>query len=73
MQAVYWIAIHPVNKVWLKEETLAGAGAEFFSVGGGLTAASDWTALRDRWEYAHAVRAGMAVCAFLLVAIAATG
>ena len=31
MQAVYWIFTHPVNRFWLKGESLGRAGAGFFS------------------------------------------
>lgn len=56
MQAVYWLRIHPVNRIWLEGEKLSGSASAFFS-SGTKTAAGDWTALRDRWEYSHAARA----------------
>jgi hypothetical protein len=31
MQAVYWIAIHPINKFWLQGKSLSAAGSRFFS------------------------------------------
>src|SRR5205823_4679824 len=56
MQLVYWIAVHPVNRAWLEGETLGGVSAGFFGLGGARGQAStrgpQWTALRDRWEYA---------------------
>jgi hypothetical protein len=35
----------------------------------------DWTALRDRWEYAQVARAGLAALSFLalVIAIASAG
>jgi hypothetical protein len=30
-QAVYWIAIHPINKFWLQGKSLSAAGSRFFS------------------------------------------
>jgi len=29
--ALYWVLTHPVNKVWLQEQNLRGAGAAFFA------------------------------------------
>jgi hypothetical protein len=63
MQAVYWIVIQPVNKRWLEQQKLQGIGAAFFSLGG--TTTGSWSALRDRWEYAHAARAALALLALL--------
>ena len=54
--AIYWAIIHPVNRVWLKDEKLDKAGGSFFATGG-RTAEGDWTALRDRWEWSHVARA----------------
>jgi len=31
MQAVYWIAIHPINKSWLQGKTLSATGSRSFS------------------------------------------
>lgn len=69
MHAIYWLVTHPVNKVWLKDQQMQGAGAAFFGMGGRGLPADDaqWTRLRDRWEYSHVARA---VCAtFSLVAL----
>lgn len=74
MHAVYWVLTHPVNNFWLKDVQLRGLGAGFFSFGlpkhGGDAQALDWTALRDRWEYSHVVRAGLAVLGFILLVTA---
>jgi Domain of unknown function (DUF1772) len=65
MHGIYWVLIHPVNKFWLRDQQLHGAGAAFFAVGrgnaSGRSADRDWTVLRDRWEYAHVVRAVFAM------------
>jgi hypothetical protein len=77
MHAVYWIVTHPVNNFWLKDVELKGAGAGFFSFDplkrDGPSHPPDWTALRDRWEYSHVVRAGLALLglALLVAAVAA--
>jgi len=82
MQAVFWLWTHPVNQFWLQGEQLHALGARFFALGAASRrdheSAShpvDWTALRDRWEYSHVVRAGLAALSFLalVIAIAADG
>lgn len=52
---IFWCITRPVNRFWSKP----------------LPTDCDWTALRDRWETSHLVRAVAAAAAFLLlVAIA---
>jgi hypothetical protein len=73
MQAVYWIVTHPVNQYWLKGQALGSLGSGFFSFASrrrGVSRAMDWTELRDRWEYSHVVRAGLAVISLIALAIA---
>jgi hypothetical protein len=65
MHGAYWVLTHPVNKFWLEGEKLHRAGAGFFAfdpLAGSRVQirADDWTTLRDRWEYSHVVRAGLA-------------
>jgi Domain of unknown function (DUF1772) len=65
MHAAYWILTHPVNKFWLQGEKLDRGGAGFFAFdplkGARVEIGRrDWTSLRDRWEYSHVVRAGLA-------------
>jgi hypothetical protein len=67
---LYWTLTAPINKVWLKGQTLSSAG-QLLCAGGTATSAEDWTVLRDRWERSHLYRAGTATLAFLLLAIAA--
>jgi hypothetical protein len=77
MQAVYWIAVHPVNRVWLESalqsKTPNRFGFSFFSFGRrrDRTAAQapEWTDLRDRWEYSHVVRAMFATLSFILLVV----
>lgn len=74
MHATYWVLTHPVNKFWLEDFEMKGAGRGFFAfdplarTAGG--AAPDWTALRDRWEHSHIVRAVLSVLALTLLATA---
>jgi hypothetical protein len=70
MNLVYWIAVHPVNKHWVTGQPMSAAGAAFFGAGGAQTgSAPEWTALRDRWEYAHLVRAILASVSLLALVI----
>lgn len=72
MHAVYWVVTAPVNKVWLKEEQLSKAGAAFFRMNSGErpSEAQEWTALRDRWERSHVVRAVLVIVALALLVTA---
>jgi hypothetical protein len=56
--AIYWLAIHPVNKHWMEGQPVSASGATFFGVGAQREGGQpEWTELRDRWEYSHAARA----------------
>ena len=70
MHAVYWLRTHPVNNFWLQGEKLSAAGSAFFSVGSAGTTRPDWTDLRDRWEYSHVARAGLACVSVIALVIA---
>jgi hypothetical protein len=72
MQSVYWIFTHRTNRYWLEsaDATLGKMGARFFGTGSAAPA-TDWTKLRDRWEYSHIARAGLSFLAFLLITLAA--
>jgi hypothetical protein len=69
--ALYWLLTHPVNKVWLQEQSLRGAGAAFFASGGPSPSVQSWTTLRDRWEFSHVARAAFAGLAFVFLLIVA--
>lgn len=76
MHAVFWLLVQPVNNFWLKDAELKGMGAGFFShdpFGGHrieVAVKPDWTMLRDRWEWSHAVRAALGLLAFILLVTA---
>jgi Domain of unknown function (DUF1772) len=72
MQGAYWVLTHPVNRVWLRGERLSGFSSRFFAFGKkrGDVPEPEWTELRDRWEYSHVVRAGLAFVSFVAVLIA---
>ena len=76
MHGLYWALTHPVNRFWLKDQQLAGAGAAFFAVGGKDAAdrstERNWTVLRDRWEYSHVARAACAMLSLIMLATSAT-
>jgi hypothetical protein len=76
MQVVYWAYTHPTNKFWLQM-----AGAAPGNLGSGFFAfdparqrttwmSEDWRRLRDRWEYSHIARAGLAFVSFFSLIIA---
>jgi hypothetical protein len=78
MHGTYWLLTHPVNKFWLEGEKLHRAGAGFFAfdpLAGSRVQirGDDWTSLRDRWEYSHVVRAGLAsiglICLVTAIAV----
>lgn len=66
----YWFVTHPVNNVWLKDLSVSGPGAIFFSAFAGEDA--DWRRLRDLWEYSHVARAGLAMASLTALAIGVT-
>src|SRR5215470_12563191 len=76
MQATYWLFTHPVNKFWLPGQKLSGLGSGFFSLGANRSQplnksrAGDWTDLRNRWEYSHVARAGLAFASLTTLVIA---
>ncbi len=76
MQAVYWIFTHPVNRFWLKGETLGSFGFGFFSFGAKRSSSqkethqTDWTEFRNRWEYSHVARAALAMLSLICLVIA---
>ena len=75
MHGVYWIFTHPVNNFWLQDEKLSTTGTTFFSAGSkkqgseNPTHSVDWTELRDRWEYSHVARAGLALASFVALVV----
>jgi hypothetical protein len=74
MHGVYWILTHPVNRFWVQGFQLGGFGARFFGFGlterTGETPEQEWTALRDRWEFSHVVRAALGAAGLALLAAA---
>jgi hypothetical protein len=77
VHAVYWIYTHPVNKFWVKDLELQGAGAAFFSLAAekrhpdmNLESDEAWKSLRDRWEYSHLARAILAVISLIALIVA---
>jgi hypothetical protein len=76
VQLVFWIFTQPVNKFWLQSTTVGSFGNAFFDVGSRPQRVhSDdpdgWKQMRDRWEYSHIARAGLASLSFLLLVVAA--
>ena len=69
VQAIFWLVTQPVNKFWVKDLDLYGAGRGFFSLGG-TREVSDWKELRDIWEYSHVARAALAILGLIAVTVA---
>lgn len=67
---LYWILVAPVNKAWLRKEALPIPARQFFDAAPEVSG-TDWTSLRDRWEWSHVCRAVTSTAAFLLL-VAAT-
>jgi hypothetical protein len=75
VHAIYWLLTHPVNRFWVDDFELKGFGKQFFHfdpAGRSRAQPPDWTALRDRWEYSHVMRAALAFVSLALLATAAT-
>jgi hypothetical protein len=66
----YWLVTHPVNNFWLRDLKLGNAGTRFFGFDFLPVGRSDWTALRDRWEFSHIGRAIFSSAALLACVIA---
>ena len=67
---LYWTLTAPVNKAWLKDTKLSSGAQRFFGADNTVKNTENWTALRDRWERSHVLRAGSSTTAFVLLAIA---
>ena len=59
---LYWVLVAPVNKVWLEGEALSAPARQLFGATG-YAGRTDWTSLRDRWEWSHVYRAASSVTA----------
>jgi hypothetical protein len=70
VQLAYWLLTHPVNRYWVRDVALSLGDESFFGAGAAAPRPAAWTELRDRWERSHLVRAGLALIAFLALAIA---
>jgi hypothetical protein len=68
MHAIFWLFTQPVNRFWLREQSLGAAGRAFFGTADGNP--PDWQSLRDRWEYSHLARAILSLAALVLLASA---
>lgn len=67
---LFWIVVQPVNRQWLAMTKLSGAAEYFFEAGSSAGRASDWTRMRNRWEWGHVARAVTAMAAFILLLLA---
>ena len=70
--ALYWWRTAPVNRVWLKNESLTRNAERFFRRDHGNGLPSDWVSLRTRWEHSHLYRgvgATLALASILAILI----
>jgi hypothetical protein len=81
MHIIFWTVTQPVNKFWLRNQSLTKLGERFFGrdsmaddsakdQGQGSKMETDWRAMRDRWEYSHLVRALLSIVALVTLTIA---
>jgi hypothetical protein len=73
MHATYWVLTHPVNNFWLEGFKLQGFARRFFEVGVSEQSSpmdSEWTRLRDRWEFSHMIRAILGLVSLVLIVVA---
>ncbi|MBZ9860542.1 anthrone oxygenase family protein [Mesorhizobium sp. CA12] len=74
MQFVFWFMTQPVNKHWLQDVELNAPAKRFFATEGSdgtpLPPAQEWTALRNRWELSHVIRAILAMLSLILLTTA---
>ncbi|RUU06651.1 DUF1772 domain-containing protein, partial [Mesorhizobium sp. USDA-HM6] len=74
MQLVFWFMTQPINKHWLQEVELTSPAKRFFATEGSdgapLSATQEWTALRNRWEFSHVLRAVLAMLGLILLTMA---
>lgn len=70
VQVVFWAVVQPVNRFWVEGVDLGELGTRFFGRRRGAPGrAADWTALRDRWEGGHVIRAVLACLALVCLVV----
>lgn len=70
VNVIYWVRVHPVNKYWIEGQPMGALGTGFFAVQKRKEQRPpDWTELRNRWEYSHAVRAALSSVGLLTLVI----
>jgi hypothetical protein len=67
--AIYWLFIFPLNRIWHREISLA-APSDAFLAKFSLQAEKHWPEARDIWEWAQVARAVLAVLSFIVLAVA---
>lgn len=55
--SIYWARTAPVDRIWLKKQTLPRIARLIFGTRRNHIAAGDWRELRSRWERSHVYRA----------------
>lgn len=74
MQLVFWFMTQPINKHWLQDVELNAPAKRFFGTEGAAgsppSQTQEWTALRNRWELSHVIRAALAMLSLILLTTA---
>jgi hypothetical protein len=71
MHLIFWLMTQPVNRFWLRDETLTGSAERFFGTKKQPDQPQrDWTELRDQWERSHMLRAVAAMLGLILLVTA---
>ncbi|MBV9886456.1 MAG: DUF1772 domain-containing protein [Acidobacteria bacterium] len=76
MHAVFWFVTQPTNRFWLRNQQMANAGSKFFGTERSSGPHSqekpvtDFTSMRNRWEYSHIARAFLSIVALIVLVIA---
>ena len=68
---IFWLVTQPVNRIWVREQEMGGAGGAFFDVGA-TAPDKGWKRLRNRWERSHLVRAALMTIGFVAMTLAVT-
>ncbi|WP_152363226.1 DUF1772 domain-containing protein [Microlunatus speluncae] len=69
--AIYWVRVHPINRVWLQAEQLTAAGSTFFAAGPGIDASGvTFVRARRQWERGHVARAVLVGAAMVATLVA---
>jgi hypothetical protein len=70
VQVLFWRMTQPVNRYWLEHTSTTSTAQAFFGSVKSGEPRPEWTALRNRWERSHVLRAIAAMVALVLLVTA---